>query len=1732
VVDKVEVIDHLSKTKLVTTYTYHHGYFDGREREFRGFGRVDQFDTQTFEDFTHSSLHDGAALFNNTESAYHVPPVETRTWFHTGIYFAEDQLSPEASPFDFKELTKEFRTEFYRGDDRAVAVDDHKVETGDTPHEAYRALRGAVLRTEVYARDGSAQATQPYQVTDNRYQVQQVQPKNGNHHGVYFSRQIESVSYHYERNPTDPRISHTLMLQVDAFGNPLKSLAIGYGRRQPDPALPTHADQDKQAQTFITYTENSVTNRIDDPIHDPNNYRTPLLSEARTYELTGFTPADNAKRFSFDEWIANDFAQLNEAVEIKYEETADLTKKQKRLIEQVRTLYRKDDLTALLPLGVIEPLALPGESYKLAFTPKLLTKVYGARVTNTMLAKDGGYVHSEGDANWWIPSGRVFYSPHTTDTPAQELAFAQHRFFLPHRSRDPFGNTAVMGFDAYDLLIKQTIDPLSNTTTADHEYRLLQPFRMTDPNGNRTEVAFDTLGLVAGTAVMGKTTETKGDSLVGSVPNLTQQQRQDFLSDPLGHAAAILGQATTRIVYDLGQYLTAQQPIFAATLARETHVSDPLPPGGLKIQVNLSYSDGFGREIQKKMQAEPGPVPKRDADGHIIVGADGQPEMTTEAFSPRWVGSGWTIFNNKGKPVRQYEPFFTDTHRFEFDVRIGVSPVLFYDPVERVVATLHPNHTWEKVVFDPWRQETWDVNDTVLITDPKTDPEVGAFFQRLPEAEYRPTWYEARKDGQVGAEEKDAATKTAIHAATPSVSYTDSLGRTVLTVAHNKFERNGVMVEEKYATRMMLDIEGNQRAVIDAKDRVVMRYDYDMLGTRIHQASMEAGERWMLGDVTGKPIYAWDSRDHQFRTAYDQLRRPIETALREGTGPARLIGRMVYGETRPNPEANNLRGKVVQVFDQAGVATTTDYDFKGNLLASRQQLAKNYKTTLDWSANPELETEIFTSSSTYDALNRPISATSPDGSVYRPTFNEANLLEKVEVNLRGAGTPTPFVTNIDYDAKGQRVLIEYGNNVKTEYRYDTLTFRLSDLKTTRLTDHALLQGLSYTYDPAGNVTQIRDGAQQTIYFNNQVATPHCDYIYDAIYRLINAKGREHIGQVSQPETTWNDEVRVKLQHPQDGQAMRRYTERYEYDPVGNFERMIHQATNGNWTRTYAYNEASLLEPGKHNNRMTSTVVGRATGNLPPEMYPYDAHGNMLAMAHLPRLDWDFKDQLRHVNLGGGGEAYYVYNAGGQRIRKVVEKNGGTLIEERIYLGGFEVFRQRNGAGTVMLERETLHVMDDKQRIALIETKTKDTSQPPTPNPQPLIRYQFGNHLGSASLELDEAGQIISYEEYYPYGSTSYQAGRSAVEVSLKRYRYTGKERDEESGFSYHGARYYATWLGKWVSCDPSGLNDGVNVYSFTRNNPVVFVDLNGRNSEIKWEDSHWTYTDEEGNIWNYVVTYGWQKKTELVSEWEEEGGYKLDLWSFWLVKKAEPTKRYGLKAVSTVEWTVLDERWIRATTEVIRVEGSVPKEEEGLASKIWNGAKSAAGLAFDLWSPTGKAKYVKWGIQLYQSYRESGSALQAVQDVTIKGVKDKLFNIATDLTIDQLSRLSKLLDGKVKIPRTTNLALGRSEALEKFAESHGAVSIFGAYDRKYFVAAADPEVFKGQFAGIVNLFTNTGGRIKFNLSGMDARLKDTVTSWELQQILKSDTLMSKTDFFENGKKLTGKKLSERLEQWR
>src|SRR6185436_12149168 len=286
----------------------------------------------------------------------------------------------------------------------------------------------------------------------------------------------------------------------------------------------------------------------------------------------------------------------------------------------------------------------------------------------------------------------------------------------------------------------------------------------------------------------------------------------------------------------------------------------------------------------------------------------------------------------------------------------GVSPMLFYDPAERVIATLHPNHTYEKVVFDPWHQTTYDVNDTCALRnaqtgDPRSDPDIGGYVAEYFKTQLATweTWHVRRIDGALGQDERNAALRAESHADTPTTAHFDALGRPFLTVARNRVACAGHDLdasEDSFATRVELDIEGNQRAVLDERrlpvnylpagsleQRIVMRYAYDMLGNRIHQLSMEAGTRWMLNDVAGKPIRAWDSRGHNFTTTYDALRRPVEQTVRgtiangEAASDPRTLNRDIladrieYGESLANAEALNLRTRIYRHFDSAGVAT-------------------------------------------------------------------------------------------------------------------------------------------------------------------------------------------------------------------------------------------------------------------------------------------------------------------------------------------------------------------------------------------------------------------------------------------------------------------------------------------------------------------------------------------------------------------------------------------------------------------------------------------------------------------------------------------------------------------------------------------------------------------------------------------------------------------------------------------
>jgi RHS repeat-associated protein len=1305
-VARVVTTEAVTGTTLVQHYRYHHGFYDGVEREFRGFGMVEQEDTESF------AAYQLTAKGNVIEQDLHNPVVLTRTWFHTGAFLEGDKISHQ------------FSHEYYQGDANLVALPDTSLPAGLTAaeaREALRALRGHMLRQEVYALDGSSD---PYAVTEQNFTLEKLQPM-GKRHAVFCVHPRETVALHYERNPKDPRVTHDLTLKVDKFGNVRQSASIAYCRRS--------FQGNAQDNLLATCTEQEVFN-------EPNQadwYRVGVPYETRKYQLHGIPATSGLLAFIDVEGF------VNKSKSAPFD-AAPGGGPLKRLIEHSRQLYWSDDLAAALPLGNAGQRALPHESYRMAFTPGLLA-AYGVRVKIQDL--DDEKYQIDADGNWWSRSGVQFFS--------------KDLFYQPTHYTDPFGHTTSMEYE-HALLVHKTIDPLLHETVFTNNWRTLLPALATDPNGNRSAVKFDALGRVAATVMMGKVNEPVGDTL----------------DDP-----------TTTITYDLDHI-----PASVHVAAREEHhfVNGQPAAQAPRWQHAYTYSDGLGREVMKKVLAKPG-------DAHFV---DGNGQLQTRKADPRWIGTGRTVFDNKGHPVKQYEPFFSTTSDYEDEKQLvewGVTPILRYDPLGRLIRTDHPDGTFSQVVFDAWSQTTRDENDTVLES----------------------SWY-TRWQNDPGPQ-GDAARAASKHKDTPTVARLDPLGRPFLTIADNGSFG-------KYATTLELDIEGRQRSVTDANGLLVLRQDFDMLERTIHSSSPDAGESWLFHDTLGRPVHGWDSLNREQRHDHDELGRVTRLWSTENN-VTRLAERTVYGDLHPSGSALNLIGRVFRSFDGAGLVTHERCDFKGNILSTIRQVTISPRAPVDWSSvntlpDPSalppaavalLSTEMFTTTVTYDALNRVKTGTTPDASVTTNSYNAAGLVESIFVNLSGT-SDIGFVTGMDYNEKGQRKTVNYGNGVVTTCGYDPLKFRLTNITSVSPTG-GLLQNLDYTYDPVGNITHIQDQAQQTIYFANTKVEPNTSYTYDPIYRLISAVGREHATQAAFDQTFSPPPCTIR--DPNDSQAMQAYRETYDYDNVGNILTLTHSPLiqgGPMWKRTYTYVPKT--------NRLATTSLQQNAAS----QYGHDAVGNMTDMPHLSKLHWNFKNRLSQVDFFDGRSAFYAYDAGGQRVRKVIAK-GQSALAERIYVGGYETYREYSGT-EITLERQTLHAMDDKSRVALVETKTKGRDQT---LPQ-AVRFQLDNHLGSSVIELDLGAKLISYEEYHPFGTTAYQAMANALEVNPKRYRYTGKERDEESGLNYHRARHYAPWLGRWISADPMGLVDGHNLYSYARNNALRLVDRAGTDSRSAQKD--------------------------------------------------------------------------------------------------------------------------------------------------------------------------------------------------------------------------------------------------------------------------------------------------------
>jgi RHS repeat-associated protein len=1414
VVARVEVIDIISRGKLTTEYAYHHGYWDGAEREFRGFGMVEQFDTETFELYTERGLHGEAVDFSPVGQAHFSPPTCTRTWFHQGPVGEEFGEWQEMDPSD----------EYWSGDPpvlkQAKTVNDFLKGIGRRriKRDALRALRGSILRTELYACDGSRWRDRAYTVTEYLYGLREESPPASDDEDrlhIFFPHILAQRTTQWERGE-EPMTRFTFTGDYDAYSQPQSQIVIAVPRGRDYQAVATAGKPYLATQAVTTYAQRD----------DAQHYIVDRVASTTTFDIKN---DGTSSLFTLQQKIQ--------------EKTVDGHIVQERaVIGQTLNFYDRDDLRPDkgaflgLPYGQIGDYGALVRSESLVLTDDILQTAYGSDQPS-YLAHSGGVAWSSDyplDFQAALPSlagytyqsggaGSVHAAGYFVTTERRRYDFhddpnGKGRGLVKVK-RDPLGrNTTIIYDSPYDLLPTEVTDPAGLKTQAEYNSLVLQPDAVTDPNGNQTRFTFTPLGLLKDTRVLGKTTG-EGD-----------QQRSSVTME-----------------YDFLAFADRSQPIYVRTIRQAHHDTEtdiPLPQRDETIEIR-EYSDGFGRLLQTRTQGEDVrfghalfgggeevlPAHQEDGPGGTVVG-----QQNITPLHPNVVVNGWQVYDNKGRVIEKYEPFFSEgwdyTPPTSSFLNESQKVRMFYDPRGQVIRTVNPNGSEQRVIYGvpdnldlpdrftptPWEAYTYDANDNAGRTHATNA------------AGYRQHWN------------------------TPASIVIDALGRTVASVERNRatsvHPTDPLPPIEEYRISSTYDLRGNLLTVTDALGRVAFKQIYDLANRLLRIESIDAGTRRTVLDAAGNIVEGRDSKGALALHTYDILNRVTRLWARDGTNqPLTLREKLIYGDdtsaglTPAQVAAGNLLGKLYQHYDEAGLLTFTAYDFKGNVLEKSRQVItastilagfnppppdwKVRAFCMDWEPGtaPVLVSPGYTTTLTYDALNRVKSMQYPRDvsgtlKVFRPHYNKAGALERVELDNK------TFVERIAYNAKGQRTLIAYGNKVMTRYAYDEQTFRLARLRTEEFSAPAnlayqpnsgLLQDFAYEYDLIGNITGIHDRAPK----GGLPAQPDQldrTFTYDPLYRLLSATGREC--DIAPPPPPWDDSFRGD-----DPTLTRPYTQSYTYDAVGNMTELQHTApNNGSFTRAFAH--------AANTNRLLTLTVGSTV-----HAYAYDANGNLIQENTERHFEWDYTDRMRvfreQTPAAGSlpGEdrwaepskyAHYLYDAGGQRVIKLVRTQGGDY-EVTIYIDGvFEIHRWREN-GTAK-QNSRLHIRDNQNRIAIWRIGDSDDQKPD-------VQYHLGDHLGGSNVVIGGAAAsdnaLISREEYYPYGETSFGS------FARKRYRFTGKERDEESGLYYHGARYYAPWLARWMSCDPAGTKDGLNLYSYTKNSPMLFLDPNGRGAAEK-----------------------------------------------------------------------------------------------------------------------------------------------------------------------------------------------------------------------------------------------------------------------------------------------------------
>lgn len=723
-----ETLDEITGNRLVSGLSYAHGVWDGREREFRGFGRVEQLDT-----------HENSGGTARERTA----PMLSCSWFSTGISAVDALLVAE----------------YWAGDNQAFPGYTHRFVYWDydtnqdvllepSDEERYwleRAMKGTLLRNETFGMDGTALEAIPFSVLEQRAQIRMIASAESGK-PVAWPTVLEQRSYIYERISTDPRCTQEVQLRSDIYGLPLQSVSIAYPRRKqpennpyPDslPAALFAESYDTQQQSVRLTVQQSSWHHLT----STDSWR-PGLADYRcsnVYVHDGsLVPAGG---FTLDNLTGEDSLIADGQPHV--------------FAGQERVYYTagQSEVTVATPT----PQALVAFTETAIFDETSLLAYEGVIATEELetLLTASGYqtVPRWPDGEAEIRVARVGYTDYGN---AQQ-------FWRPLRQRnDLLTGASMLTWDTHYCAVILSQDAAGLTTQAEYDYRFLLLVRLTDANDNISQVTLDALGRPLTVRFWG----TENGVAAGfSTPETKPFTAPVTIEEALALAPGIpVAQSITRIPDSWMLHLSEQSVRISAgdngelwqmlrcagvvtedglvcnlALARWSgqvnamvlpflqSAGPLLPPHTMTVSADrfdtdpaqqlrqsLTFSDGFDRELQQSVRYVPGEAWQRGEDGSLVTDASGIPVVETTDF--RWAVSGRVEYDNKGLIVRAYQPYYLNDWRYVSDDSArddAWADTQFYDPPGRLVQVITAPGYIRRNQYYPWFSVAEDENDTL-----------------------------------------------------------------------------------------------------------------------------------------------------------------------------------------------------------------------------------------------------------------------------------------------------------------------------------------------------------------------------------------------------------------------------------------------------------------------------------------------------------------------------------------------------------------------------------------------------------------------------------------------------------------------------------------------------------------------------------------------------------------------------------------------------------------------------------------------------------------------------------------------------------------------------------------------------------------------------------------------------------------------------------------------------------